>query len=49
MTPRRKDSNQKTAKQVSKVTKTTAPKGEDLLGSVELKQAFEAAKKASTR
>ena len=44
MTPRRKDSNQKAAKQVSKVTKTSKPKGEDLLGSEELKRAFAAAK-----
>lgn len=44
MTSRRKDTNQKTAKQVAKVTKTTLPKGEDLLGSEELKRALAAAK-----
>jgi hypothetical protein len=41
-----KDTNCTTAKQVSKVTKTTMPKGEDLLGSEELKRALTAAKKA---
>lgn len=45
MTPRRKDTNQKTAKQVAKVTKTKQPKGEDLLGSEELKRQFAAAKR----
>jgi hypothetical protein len=45
MTPRRKDTNLKAAKQVSKVTKTALPKGEDLLGSEELKRAFRKAKK----
>lgn len=41
---RRKDANQKAAKQVSKVTKTALPKGEDLLGSETLKNALIAAK-----
>lgn len=44
MTPRRKDANQKAAKQVAKVTKTKLPKGEDLLGSEDLKRAFREAK-----
>jgi hypothetical protein len=46
MKPPLKDTNRTTAKQVSKVTKTTKPKGEDLLGSEELKRALAAAKKA---
>ena len=40
-----KDMNRTAAKQVAKVTKTALPKGEDLLGSEELKRAFVAAKK----
>jgi hypothetical protein len=35
MPSRKKDSNQKAAKHVAKVTKTKRPKGEDLLGSAE--------------
>ena len=45
MTPRRKDSSQKAAKQVAKVTRTALPKGEDLLGSDVLKAALAKAKK----
>ena len=44
MTPRRKDSTQKAAKQVAKVTRTTLPKGEDLLGSADLKAVLAKAK-----
>lgn len=42
---RRKDANQKAAKQVSKVTKTALPQGEDLLGSEYLKKLLAAAKR----
>jgi hypothetical protein len=42
--PKRRDTNQITAKQVVKVTKTKLPKGEDLLGSPELKRRLTAAK-----
>lgn len=40
-----KNTNRTAAKQVAKVTKTSMPKGEDLLGSEELKQAFVTAKR----
>jgi hypothetical protein len=40
-----KDTNRTTAKQVAMVTKTNLPKGEDLLGSEELKRALAEAKK----
>jgi hypothetical protein len=43
--PKANDTNKITAKQVSKVTKTSVPKGEDLLGSEELKKALAEAKK----
>ncbi|MBL9181682.1 MAG: hypothetical protein JNN17_06050 [Verrucomicrobiaceae bacterium] len=49
MKPHLKDTNRTTAKQVSKVTKTTIPKGEDLLGSEELRKALSAAKKGNRR
>jgi hypothetical protein len=38
-----KDLNKTAASQVAKVTKTALPKGEDLLGSEELKRRFVAA------
>ena len=44
MPKRRQDADQKAAKQVAKVTKTKLPKGEDLLGSEELKRALKEAK-----
>jgi len=46
MTKRPKDSSRTAAKQVAKVTRTTLPKGEDLLGSPELKAALAKAKSA---
>lgn len=45
MPTKRKDPNKVSAKQVATVTKTTLPKGEDLLGSEELKRRFADAKK----
>ena len=45
MAKRKNDSNQKTARQVAKVTKTGLPRGEDLLGSEDLKRQLREAKK----
>ena len=45
MTKRPKDTSRTAAKQVAKLTKTTLPKGEDLLGSPALKKALLDAKK----
>jgi len=45
----RKDQNRTAAKAVAKITKTKLPKGEDLLGSVELKRRLAGAKKGSQR
>jgi hypothetical protein len=42
--PKRKDTNKTVTKQVAKVTKTAPPKGEDLLGSEELKKRLSEAK-----
>lgn len=42
--PKAKDTNKIASKQVAKITKITPPKGEDLLGSEELKRQFRKAK-----
>lgn len=39
------DVNRRTAKAVSKITRTARPKGEDLLGSPELRKQLQDAKK----
>lgn len=49
MKRRTKDTNRTAAKQVANVTKTPLPKGEDLLGSEELRRAFIAAKAKSSQ
>ena len=49
MPSRPKDRNQKVAAQVAKVTKTKKPKGEDLLGTSELKREFAEAKRKNPK
>lgn len=49
MPRKRKDQNKATAKAVARITKTSLPKGEDLLGSEALKRKLSQAKQATLK